>query len=246
MNLPNFGRKNREQVKELEIYTAFLEVHLDQFRAKKGEIPEDLFVVTEFLLEEIIDMYQSMKVLYRKDHFRTCLILARSILESSINLRYIYKEDREKRASNFRRFSTKEYLKRAEKVKDITPEGKEMLDLLKKIAEAYTPSAGNKRHWDGKSVREKSEEIGMGRDYEIYSHLSTYLHGNFRGNRDLSIQRPYNNNLRKIVSRDLLLFVTETLKVIAEAFDLDGGIIHMDYGDKLIIFATNPKRASAQ
>jgi hypothetical protein len=249
MNIFNFWRKEPEQVKDLERINHFLKTHLEQFQEKGDTVSDNLFDVTDFLLKEIIDMYESMRILYKEGHFRSCIIMARSILETTINLRYIYKDDTEKRASNYKYFSTKEYLKRADKMSDIPPKGKELLEYLKKMTEDYSPSGNNKNHWDGKSIREESNEIGSSSVYDSYSHLSTYLHSKFRGTRDLAMERPYNDYLRKLVFKDLLAYTLEALKPICEKFDLEGGImINEEYPDKrgVTVFATNPKRAQEE
>ena len=219
--------------------------HLEQFHAKGNEVSDNLFDVTDFLVSEVAGLYHSMEVLYGKNQFRSCLSLARSILETLINLKYIYHKDTELRASNYRHFSTKEYLDRSSKY-NIPEDKQEMFNYLKDKASEYKPS-GTKRGWDGKSVRVMAEESGWLVVYEDYSHLSSYLHSKFRGNRDLEIDRPYNNHLKDIVFRNLLVSTLDVLKEITEKFDLDGGtMIAEDFSDKigLLIYSTNPKKAS--
>lgn len=241
--------KNREQIKDLEQIKKFLRSHLDEFKSKEKSIPDDVFDATVFLLEEILDMYESITTLYKKDHFRSCIVLARSILENSINLRYIYQKDTEKRAKNFKLFSLREYLKRADKVENMPADAKEFLDFLKEQTENYQPAGTNQSYWDGKTIRDKSLELKSETIYDMYRHLSNYLHSKYQGNRNLSVERPYNDFLRKLVFKDILVHTLQALVAICERFDLDGGIMILhDYPQHghVLFFATNPKRREAE
>ena len=71
-----------------------LQRHLAELRKKKAEVQEDIFDVTAFILEENIDLYQSIITLYKQNHFRSCLILIRNILENFVTLQYIYVQTR--------------------------------------------------------------------------------------------------------------------------------------------------------
>lgn len=236
----------REHLEEFKQTSHFIMGHLEQFSSKGDEISDDLFVVTDFLLKEIADLYTSMDILYTEGQFRSCLSLGRSVAESLISLKYIYDKETELRASNYRHYSTKEYLSRSEKF-DIPEDKKPMMDYLKNKASEYKPSGTRPYAWDGKNVREMADEVGWSFVYEDYGHLSTYLHSKFRGNRDLENDRPYNNHLKRIVFRNLLIATLDLLKVITEKFDLDGGVMSIDgYSDKIgvLVYATNPKKSS--
>jgi hypothetical protein len=237
--------KNRAQIKDLKEIINFIEAHLSELLTKEKSIPYDVFQVTVFLLKENIEIYQSISTLYAGDHFRSCLILARSILENSINLRFIYKTDSEQRALNYRAFSMKEYIARANKVKDITPEAIEFLDELKKLTVDYKPTGKRPGDWDGTSLRDRAVELHSESTYDVYRHLSNYMHSKFQGNRDLSVDRPYTNHLRRVVFKDILLFTLQALQAICEKYDLDGGIMFIDNYPKTkstVAYATNPKR----
>ena len=84
-----FNLFKKEQFFEIR---SILVDHLKQLKEKKDSIPEDVFDVTEFSLEEILKVFQSMDILMKKGDFEGCIKLSRSILENSINLQYIYKE----------------------------------------------------------------------------------------------------------------------------------------------------------
>ena len=242
----NFGIKNHSSIKSLNESKKFLKVHLKEFRTKEEVVSEDLFDVTAFLLEEIIDMYESLILLYEKNHFRSCIILARSILENSINLQYIYNKDIELRASNYKLFSLREYVKRAKKTEKMTPELLKFIEELEKIVGKYNPSGKRVGHWDGKTVRDQVAELKIESMYDTYRHLSNFTHSKFQGNRDLSGERPYLDFLRKLVLRDIMVYILPSLQAICERFDLNGGlmVIH-DYDIKsprIILYATNPKK----
>lgn len=241
--------KNNEQIKDLEQIKKFLRSHIDEFKSKEKEIPADVFEASVFLLEEILDMYESISTLYRRDHFRSCIILARTILENSINLRYIYQSDTEKRAKNFKLFSLREYLNRADKVENTPKEAKEFLDFLRQETLHYQPSGTNQGYWDGKSIRDKALSLKSETVYDMYRHLSNYLHSKYRGNRNLSVERPYNDFLRKLVFKDILVHTLQALTDMCLKYDLEGGIMIMhDYPQQghVLLFATNPKRREAE
>ena len=111
--MPKWFRKRlhiRAYTADLAAMNNELERHLAQLRNKKAEVQEDIFDVTAYLLEENIDLYQSIITLYKQEHFRSCLILVRNVLENFVNLQYIYANDAEKRAKNYRLYSMLRYL----------------------------------------------------------------------------------------------------------------------------------------
>ena len=223
-----------------------LQRHLAELRKKKADVQEDIFDVTAFILEENIDLYQSIITLYKQNHFRSCLILIRNILENFVTLQYIYANDSEKRAKNFRLFSGIKYLKRADKVKDMPPEvRKEFFEMLRTMERDYQPSGSRKGQWDGKSMREMCEELKLTFIYEDwYSRLSGYTHSQYRGNRDLDHVGPYNNFLRDLVWKHVSVVGLQTLYKINSKYNLTEDIVILeDYPQKgaTFFFAVNER-----
>lgn len=208
--------------------------HLEELGQKETSIPGYTFDVTQFLLKENVDAYRSIAVLYKAGHFRSCMPIARSILENSINLLYIYKENTEKRARNFKLFSTLNYLKRA---RNVEPTGeaathfKKLLSVMEASAKEYTPEGSNALHWDGKSFKKICEELNLNSIYsDFYTRLSEYTHTSFMNKQDYDTGRPYNYFLKKLVFRDTTVITAQALKEINEKYDLlFGAIILNDY-----------------
>lgn len=237
----------------IRAYTADLAVmnnelgrHLAQLRNKKAEVQEDIFDVTAYLLEENIDLYQSIITLYKQGHFRSCLILVRNILENFVNLEYIYAVDSEKRAKNFRLYSGIKYLKRVPKVKDMPPDiKKEFAEVLQDMERDYQPSGIRKGHWDGKSMREICDELKLTFIYEDwYSRLSGYSHSQYRGNRDLDREGPYNKFLRDLVWKHVSVIGLQTLYTINSKYDLTEDIVSIHgypHPGAVFFFAVNKR-----
>lgn len=231
---------------DLAVMVNELERHLAQLRNKKAEVQEDIFDVTAYLLEENIDLYQSIITLYRGEHFRSCLILIRNILENFVNLQYIYAADSEKRAKNFRLHSFLKYLKRVHMVKDMPSDiRKEFVDLQESTQRDYQPSGVKKGHWDGKSFRDMCEELKLTFIYEDwYSRLSGYSHSQYRGNRDLDHEGPYNNFLRDLVVKHVSVVGLQTLYKINGKYNLTEDIVGIhDYPHEgaIFLFAVNER-----
>lgn len=230
-----FKKNNKED--DIEEIKKFLTMHLSQLIKAKDKIPEDVFDVTKFFIEENLDIYESMNILMSKNHFRGCIPLSRSILENSINLQYIYKEDTEQRAKNFKLASMDSFLKRYNDFEDNSPQYKEMKNVFENQLKYYVK--------DRKNIKEKFEEVNSHLFYkEAYKRLSGYVHSEYKINRDFTENRPYNNYLKRLVFTDTLLVTLEALKVVCEKFDLDGNFMVIDDLDynRTIFFSTNPKK----
>jgi hypothetical protein len=233
----NFFRD--QHVKDLTQITKFLRLHLDDFDRHRERVPEDLYDVTCFLMEENIDLYEAMGLLMRKHHFRSCIPLARSLLENAVTLKYIYATDSEKRAQNLKKTSQHSYLQRVRKQEDT--------ETRARVLEVFEGQLGdfNPRK-DRASVKTMFTELGMERQYdEWYGRLSEFAHSRYRGNRDMAADRPFNNFMRQLVFKHVLLLILESIRVATERFDLDGGVMIIeDYPETGAVFfySTNPKK----
>jgi hypothetical protein len=247
--LLNWIRKRRHiraYTGDLAAMNKELQRHLAELKNKKAEVQEDIFDVTMYILEENIDLYKSIITLYKQGHFRSCLILVRNILENFVNLQYIYADDSEKRAKNFRLFSALHYLKRVDKVKDVPPEiKKEFSEMRQSMELDYQPSGNKKGHWDGKSMRKMCDELKLTIIYEDwYSRLSSYTHSQYRGNRDLDHAGPYNNFLRDLVVKHVSVVGLQTLYKINSKYNLTEDIVILhDYPQEgaVFLFAVNER-----
>lgn len=232
----NLFKKNQrtEDLKQIKI---FLRKHKEQLIKNKDKVPQDIFDVTNFFFDEVLDIYESMDILIRKDHFRGCLPMARLLLENSINLQYVYKQDTEQRAKNYKLASANSFLKRLSTLKETNSELNEMKAVFENELKDYAP--------DKKTLRDKAEEVNMQSMYkDSYKRLSEYIHSEYRANRDLNRVGPYTEYLKRMVFSDTLLVTLEALKSVCERYDLDGGVMIIDDpGYKgVIFFATNPKK----
>ena len=106
------------EIKDLEDIRDFLRYWLQDFKTYEEQMSPVLFRVTSFIIRENIEIYSSIITLRKKHHFLSCLILGRSILENSVNLQYIYRQDTEQRAKNFDLFAMSGYANRAGKLKE--------------------------------------------------------------------------------------------------------------------------------
>ncbi len=237
----------RKQLKDLKEIRNFLANHLKEWDKRKKDIPHDVFQTTRFILENSIDAYESISVLYKQKHYESCIILARTILENSVNLKYIYQKDLEKRARNFAIFPMKSWVEKSKQFDDIDMIGKtELINAMKKKLETYLPSGNNRNHWDGRNIKELFEEVGLMKFYtEGYSRLSGFTHSNFKGSVDLHENRPYITFIRKFIFVDILVVTLEALKSMNEKYDLlDGVMIIEDYPHigATFFFSVNNKR----
>ena len=211
--------------------------HLTQLEEKKDSIPDDVFDVTKFTLEEILSIFGSMDILMKKNDFDGCIKLSRSILENSINLQYIYKEDTEKRAKNFKLSSLKGMTRKFEALDEYTPEAKEMYEFFQKELEGYERE---------KNVRDKFKAVDSDATYvRSYRRLSEFVHPVYRHERiDFTEDRPFVLELKRTVRSDTGLVTLMALKRVCTKYDLDGGVVRIDDPEYkgIVFFATNPKR----
>jgi hypothetical protein len=229
--------KKNSRAADIREIQSFIRAHKEEFEKREAEVPPDVFDVTCFFFDEILDIYASMEILMQKHHFRGCLPMARLLLENSINLQYIYKQDIEERAKQFKLKSASSYYKRFATLNDPAPEYKELKKIFEDKLEEYVPNK--------KTLKEKAKEVNLHSMYkDSYTRLSGYVHSEYKGNRDLSEVRPYNDYLRRMVFSDTLLVTLDALKSICEKYDLDGGVMIIDDpGYKgVVLFATNPKK----
>jgi hypothetical protein len=228
--MKNFWLK-REEAKDFGKIISLIKSHIKELDSKKTEIPESVYFATRFILEESVDALESIIVLRKGGHFRSCLMLARSILENSVNLQYIYKADTEARALNFRLFSMKMFLKRLESNQEDFPGKDGLLDTFRTLVKLYKPSGENKNHWDGVTIKKIFDELKLSSLYtNWYSRLSGFTHSQYSDSRDIEQDGPYSDFLYRLVFKDLLVAVLETLKVINGKYNLlEGGAIITDY-----------------
>lgn len=211
--------------------------HLEQLNEKKNSIPEDIFDVTKFSLEEILGVFESMDILMKKGDYEGCIKLSRSILENSINLQYIYKEETESRAKNFKLASLRGMKRKFEALDEYTPEAKEMNDFFQERLKEFVPE---------KNIRDKFKAVNSDTTYvRSYRRLSEFIHPVYRPQRiDFKENRPLVVELRRTVRSDTCLVTLMALEAICSKYDLDGGVMMIDDpGYKgVVFFATNPKK----
>jgi hypothetical protein len=191
-----------------------------------------LFRVTNFIVRENIEIYNSIITLRKKGHFLSCLILARSILENSVNLQYIYREDTEQRAKNFDLFAMSGYVNRASGLDDISQENAELLSKMEDLL-------------NGKTIWDIFSELNLESFYiTVYKRLSSFTHPTFN-NRNFSQDRPFINFLRSLLVKEIYLMVLESIRVVSERFDMEDSIsIIRDYPvGAVTVFSTNRKKS---
>jgi hypothetical protein len=169
-----------------------------------------------FFLHDMVQLYESIGVLSDKNQFRGCLPLARSLLECSINFQYIYKEDTEQRAKNFKRKSYEELRKRG---KTITSDLKEYTAFMERLETELQDYVPNKR-------------------------LSEFVHVGYKPFRDFDEEGPYNDYLKRLVFSDTVLFILKSLESVCTRYDLGGGFMVIEDPGYIgtIFFSTNPKK----
>jgi hypothetical protein len=229
----DFLRKKKTNFTEI---ISVLIDHIRQIKDKKNSIPEDVFDVTIFSLEEILSTFESMDTLIEKNDIGGCLKLSRTILENSINLRYIYKEDIESRAKNFKTESIKKLSEKFESLDEYTPEAKEMYDYFQKLLKDYVP--------DKKKIRDKFKEVNSDSTYvRSYKRLSEYIHPTYRHQKiDFSKNTPYILELKRTVRSDTCIIALTALMDVCIKYDLNGGgmIIEEPEYKGTVFFSTNP------
>lgn len=234
----------RKQLNDLGKIRHFLNSHLQELIKRKEDIPADIFDATHFIIENFIDAYESIAILYKKKHYESCIILARTILENSINLKYIYQKDLEKRARNFVLFPMKSWVEKSKRFEDIEIKAKEdLIKLMEEKLKDYFPTGNNKNHWDGRNIKELFSDVNLTQFYtEGYSRLSRFTHSNFKGRVDIHANRPYFDFIRKFIFVDILVVTLEALKSMNEKYDLLNGVIVIEdypHNGSTFLFSVN-------
>ena len=235
----NFFKKPSRK-KDLQVVRKFLVSHFKQFHDAKEIIPIDVFDVTLFLLTEAIQLFDSIDILSRKNHFSGCLPIARTIMEISINLQYIYKKDVEQRAKLFKLDSMYEMKRKGDSIEDeskVNPVYQEYMNKLDAELKEYKK--------EKKTVYEKAEEVNMESFYiSTYRRLSEYVHSRYRPARDFDEEGPYNDFLKRVVYTDTVMFMLMGLKSMCEKYDLEGSFMIIEDSSYVgtIFFSTNPKK----
>lgn len=215
---------------------SILRDHIRQLQDKKSLIPEDVFDVTKFSIEEMLSTFESMDILIKKNDIGGCIKLSRTILENSINLRYIYKEDIENRAKNFKTASIKKLSEKFESLDECTPEAKEINSYLQKLLKDYIP--------DKKNIRDKFKEVNSDSTYiRSYKRLSEYIHPTYRHQKiDFNKNTPYILEMKRTVRSDTCIIALTALMDICIKYDLDGGIMVIEEPEYkgTVFFSTNP------
>lgn len=229
----NFLKKKTTNFEEIR---SLLIDHIKQINDKKNSIPEDVFDVTKFSIEEILSTFESMDTLMGKNDIGGCIKLSRTILENSINLRYIYKEDIENRAKNFKTASIKKLSEKFESLDQHTPEAKEMYDYFQKLLKDYIP--------DNKKIRDKFKEVNSDSTYvRSYKRLSEYIHPTYRPQKiDFNKDTPYILEMKRTVRSDTCIITLTALMDICIKYDLDGGVMVIEEPEYkgTVFFSTNP------
>lgn len=226
--------KRDNDIENVKLIKKAVDFQLSELIRRQKEFDSNLFQVTAFMLENVSDAMSAIITL-RKEHFKSSLIIARNILEDSVNLQYIYNGDSERKALNHIVFSQKEYLKRTYEYKDQMPN-----DLKEKIFKnqdritSYSPSGARNNYWDGLSIKEIMESLGYRRMYsDWYVRLSSYIHSQYKNKIDINSDGPYITFLRELLFKDLLVNILQSLKSINERLNLtEGGAIFKNYPKK--------------
>lgn len=218
-----FFMKNQRQ-KDLAEVKRFLGTHLEQLYGAQESIPPDVFNVTAFFITEAIQLYDSIDILDRKNHFRGCLPIARSLLEIAINFQYVYKQNTELRAKSFRLDSMYRMKERGIK---LTDEARNNLEYRRLMNRLEAELGGYKP--EKKSLFKKAQELNMGSTYEsAYRRLSEYAHSGYKPPEDFNQDRVYNNFLKRVVHSDTVILILMGLKAMCEKYDLEGGFMVID------------------
>lgn len=225
------------------------ESELEELIHKKNEIPLEIFDATKFILEEIIDLYKSIIILYENDHVQSCLLIVRPILESCINLLYIFQKDTEQRSNNFLIHPGCSLLKNLEEMECEAPGKTEMIAAFRQINNGIKRSGNCNNYWDGKTFKAMCEELEENEIYRMwYTRLSKYTHSQYR-NRNLSWKHPYGQFIKDLLTKKMILLSLQALKSINEKYNLlEGGMIIDDYPHKgaIVLFSISSKEVDEQ
>lgn len=239
--------KKAEKIDGLRGIIKILKSHIGGLNDSRLEIDLDIKDASIYILEENLDALESVIILYKKKYYKSCLILARNILESSANLIYIYSRKHKKRASTYLSFSLISIKENLENCTDDCANREDVINRAKIILDNnYFPEGKNGLHWNGLTVKRIFEEIKMNSLYkDYYSQLSKYIHNNYKPGIDLEEQRPYSQFLSDLIFKHLPLVILESIKRINDKYDLrEGGVIMPDYPKKgtVLFFCINHKR----
>lgn len=226
--------KKDNDIENVKLIKKAVDFQFFELIRRRKEFNSDLFQVTAFMLENISDAMSAIITL-RKNHFKSSLIIARNLLEDSINLQHIYKSDSERKALNHIVFSQKEVLKRSNKYSNQMPSGlKEKILKNQDKINSYSPSGSKKNYWDGLSIKEIIESLGYKHMYsDWYARLSSYIHSQYKNKVDIKSDAPYMSFLRELLFKDLLINILQSLKDINEKLNLtEGAVIFKDYPKK--------------
>lgn len=232
--------KNRikKEMKDVSVIRKMVMAHLNELVSRRNEIDEDLFEVTAFLLDEIGDALSAIVTL-KEYHLKSSIMISRYILENCINLMYIYKENSEKRALNYRAFSAKILLKRMEKYQGDDNRIQEEIPRVRERANKYCPFGNNENYWDGLSVKKIMEILNLNDIYDNwYVRMSSYIHPQYRGSKITANDKgEYVEFLKNMVFKDLNVPIIYSLRAINKKFDLLEGFVRIeDYPKKNSIF----------
>lgn len=233
-----FNKPSRK--KDLNAVKVFLGTHLQQLHDAKDRVPQDVFDVSAFFITEAIQLFDSVDILTRKNRFRGCLPLARTIIEISINFQYIYKKNVQQRAKNFKLDSMWEMKRKGDNVANEALDNPFYKEFMGKIADELKDHKKEK-----KNIYEKAKETNMKSSYiSTYRRLSEYVHSGYQPVRYFDEKGSYNDFLKRVVYSDSVMFMLMGLKSMCEKYDLEGGCMVIDDpGYKgIIFFSTNPKR----
>lgn len=242
--------KKREVIHDFKETVRLLKAQLAEVTRRQAEIPPDVFDVMRFVLEENIDFYKSIISLYKTGQFQSCLLIGRTIIENSINLQYILREDTERRAKNFILHSATSTLEGLKNLKEEIRGKAEVIKHIEGLKEQIQKSGSRNFSWDGKSFKQICDELGLGEIYNAwYSRLSKFVHPHYKNTRDLEQERPFNNFLKRLISKDMLVLTLQSLKDINKRYKLlEGGAIISDYPEEgaLMVFSISSDEADEE
>lgn len=235
----------RKTTRNLRTVERLIKDHLKELEKHRSEIQPDIFDTTQFLLEEMVEAYGSIIQLLKAGRFQSSLTIGRTIVESTVNLRYIHKEDSERRAKAFIQFPTVGLLEKAKRAyrEDPKPEYGKLINYLDYEKKRFKNQTGNERSWSGKNMKEMCDELGLLVVYQNwYKRLSEYSHCQYRGHRDLNQRSPYPDFLRNALFKDTPVLGLQALKTINEKYNLlEGFVVISDVPQKgaVPIFSIN-------
>lgn len=248
--LKKIKEKNRikNEMEDVAVIRKMVMAHLNELVSRRKEINEDLFEVTAFLLDEIADALSAIVTL-KEDHLKSSIMISRYILESCINLMYIYKENSEKRALNCRAFPAGILLKRMEQNQEKDERIKGEIPRIKERADKFYPSGSSNNHWDGLSVKKIMEDLNLKSMYnDWYVRMSSYIHPQYRGSKITANDKgEYVKFLKDMVFKDLNIPILYSLRAINKKFDLlEGGVVIKNYPKEksTFVFSINEHRES--